>query len=133
MPHRFSDRIGFFLCGIAEEPFCPFPNASVASPTSVRCQWRMVTASRSTAVPSRASARKNAAWRSRATTCVGTTSRRRPSDASAACLDGRLEVRVGADRARDLADRDLVRAPRPAPPSRAPELARTSPRTPDRP
>ena len=58
MPHRFSDRIGFFLCGIADEPFWPFPNASVASPTSVRCQWRMVIASRSTAVPSRASAMK---------------------------------------------------------------------------
>ena len=39
-PYRFSDRIGFFLCGIAEEPFCPLPKASFASPTSVRCQWR---------------------------------------------------------------------------------------------
>ena len=58
IPHRFSERIGFFLCGIAEEPFCPLPNASVASPTSVRCQWRTVTASRSTAVPMRDSAAK---------------------------------------------------------------------------
>ena len=41
-PHRFSDRIGFFLCGIADEPFCPLPKASFASPTSVRCQWRTV-------------------------------------------------------------------------------------------
>ena len=57
-PHRFSERIGFFLWGIAEEPFCPLPNASVASPTSVRCQWRTVSAIRSTAVPMRASAAK---------------------------------------------------------------------------
>ena len=58
IPHRFSDRMGFFLWGIADEPFCPFPNASVASPTSVRCQWRTVSASRSTAVPMRDSAAK---------------------------------------------------------------------------
>ena len=58
IPHRFSDRMGFFLWGIADEPFCPLPNASVASPTSVRCQWRTVVAMRSTAVPRRASAPK---------------------------------------------------------------------------
>ncbi len=58
IPHRFSERIGFFLCGIAEEPFWPFPNASVASPTSVRCQWRTVTPIRSSALPMRASAAK---------------------------------------------------------------------------
>ena len=58
MPHRFSDRIGFFLWGIADDPFCPLPKASIASPTSVRCQWRTVIAMRSTAVPSRASAWK---------------------------------------------------------------------------
>ncbi len=89
MPHRFSDRIGFFLWGMADEPFCPLPNASVASPTSVRCQCRTVSAIRSTAAPMRASAVKYAAWRSRATICVGTVSRRRPSAASAAVsIDG---------------------------------------------
>ena len=107
MPHRFSDRIGFFLCGMADEPFCPLPNASIASPTSVRCQWRTVSAMRSTAVPRRASALKSAAWRSRATICVGTISGRRPSVAERLRLDRRVEVGVGADGAGDLADGDL--------------------------
>ena len=55
-PVRFSDRIGFFLCGIAEEPFWPAPKPSSASPTSVRCQWRTPSAICSIAVPSIASA-----------------------------------------------------------------------------
>ena len=36
MPHRRSARIGFLLWGIAEEPFCPRPNGSASSQTSVR-------------------------------------------------------------------------------------------------
>ena len=36
-PVRFSVSTGFLLCGIAEEPFCPFEKYSSASKTSVRC------------------------------------------------------------------------------------------------
>ena len=115
-PHRFSDRIGFFLCGIAEEPFWPLPNASVASPTSVRCQWRTVSADALDGGAERAPAPgSRPAWRSRATICVGTVSGRRPSARQRPRLDGRVEVGVGADRARDLADRDLVAGRAPAP------------------
>ena len=36
-PVRFSVSTGFLLCGIAEEPFCPFEKYSSASKTSVLC------------------------------------------------------------------------------------------------
>ena len=39
--------MGLRLWGIALEPFWPTVNASSASPTSVRCQWRTFVASRS--------------------------------------------------------------------------------------
>ena len=83
-PVRFSLRIGFFLCGIAELPFWPAAKPSSASPTSVRCQWRMPSAICSIAVPSSASAHSTSAWRSRATTCVATVSARSPSAPSVA-------------------------------------------------
>ena len=39
-PQICSQVTGFRLCGIADEPFCPAPNGSSASRTSVRCRWR---------------------------------------------------------------------------------------------
>ena len=57
-PVRFSVRIGLRLCGMADEPFWPASKASSASSTSVRCRWRISTASRSTEAPTTASAAK---------------------------------------------------------------------------
>ena len=37
-PVRFSLKIGFFLCGIADEPFCFLPKNSSTSKTSVLCK-----------------------------------------------------------------------------------------------
>lgn len=43
--------IGFFLCGIAEEPSCPMPNGSASSRTSVRCPCRTSSAIASQTAP----------------------------------------------------------------------------------
>ena len=51
-----SDRIGFFLCGIALEPFWPDPNASDSSRTSVRWPCRTSSAIASQTVAMIASA-----------------------------------------------------------------------------
>ena len=122
MPHRFSDRIGFFLCGIADEPFWPLPNASVASPTSVRCQWRTVTASRSTAVPSTRQREEEGGVAVARDHLRRTTSGRRPSDAERRCLDGGLQVaRRCRPRPRSCRPRSPARAATSAA-LRAPEL-----------
>ena len=107
-PVRFSDSTGLRLCGIAEEPFCPGAKYSSASRTSVRCRWRISVASRS--MPAAISARvmKNAAWRSRGITCVEIGSGARPSLLRDVCLDRRVDVGEGADRARNRAGRDLA-------------------------
>ena len=57
-PHRFSDAIGFRLCGIAEEPFCSAEKYSSASRTSVRCRWRISVANFSTLAASSARAER---------------------------------------------------------------------------
>ena len=64
MPVIFSERMGFFLCGIADEPFCPFPNGSMASSTSVRCRCLISVAIFSMVAPMMASVEKNCACRS---------------------------------------------------------------------
>jgi hypothetical protein len=86
------------LCGIADEPFCPLPNASVASPTSVRCQVADGDRQRSTAVPE---ARQRQEIRG---VPIARHDLRRDHLAAQAqrrqrrLLDGGVEVRVGADR-----------------------------------
>ena len=57
-PQRFSAEMGFFLWGMAEEPFWPLPKPSSTSSTSVRWRWRSSVHSRSTPPPSRARAVK---------------------------------------------------------------------------
>src|ERR1039457_7061902 len=42
-PQTRSERTGFFLWGIADEPFWPVPNGSASSATSVR--WPCLTSS----------------------------------------------------------------------------------------
>ena len=43
----FSAEMGFFLWGMAEEPFWPLAKPSSTSSTSVRCRWRSSTHRRS--------------------------------------------------------------------------------------
>ena len=50
-----SAVMGFFLCGMAEEPFCFSLKYSCASRTSVRCRWRTSTAILSSVLPMMAS------------------------------------------------------------------------------
>ena len=59
--------------------------------------------------PASAIAPSSSAWRSRATTCVETSSRARPSRASTRASNSGLGRRVGADRARERADRRPAR------------------------
>ena len=106
-PEICSLLIGLRLWGIAEEPFWPARKGSCTSRTSVRCRWRISVASRSRPAPAIAIAVSSSAWRSRATTCVETSSRARPSRASTRCLEVGARRRVGADRAGDRADRRL--------------------------
>ena len=60
-PQIRSATIGFRLCGIADDPFCPLPNGSSTSRTSVRARWRISTANRSSDEPTRAIAASSSA------------------------------------------------------------------------
>ena len=66
----FSLSMGFFLCGIADEPFCPFPKGSMASSTSVFWRCRISVAIFSRVDPTTAIVEKNCACRSRWMICV---------------------------------------------------------------
>ena len=55
-PEIRSQRTGFFLWGIDEEPFCPLVNGSSTSRTSVRWRWRISRANFSRDVATRARA-----------------------------------------------------------------------------
>ena len=74
-PEICSLLIGLRLCGIALEPFCPARNGSCTSRTSVRCRCLISVANRSSPAPASAIALSSSACRSRATTCVETSSR----------------------------------------------------------
>ena len=78
-----SATTGFRLCGIADEPFCPLPNGSCTSATSVRARWRISSANLSSDDARTASAVSSSAWRSRCRICVevGAGSRPRRSQA----------------------------------------------------
>ena len=82
------DRHAMFfatLGGIADEPFCPGAKYSSASSTSVRCRWRISTASRSTELAITPRVAKNIACRSRGMTCVETGSTVSPSLSATCC------------------------------------------------
>ena len=111
-PQIRSERIGFFLCGIADEPFCPAPNGSASSRTSVRWPCRTSSAIASHTVAMTASADTHSAMPSRITTWVATSAGRSPSAGATARLDRRVDVGVGADRAGDLATATASRARR---------------------
>ena len=107
-----SAVIGLRLCGIAEEPFWPRPNGSSTSRTSVRARCRISVAKRSSDDATSASAESSSAWRSR---CEDLRRGRRglePEPLAGDPLDLRVDRRVGADRARELADAQPVERPR---------------------
>ena len=87
-PTTCSHPIGFRLCGIADEPFCPFANGSSTSPISVFCRPRISSANFSSDAAVIASAAISSAWRSRWMTCdatgAGARPRRRHTSASTA-------------------------------------------------
>src|SRR5215207_9907746 len=128
-----SDRIGFFLCGIALEPFCPARNASDSSRTSVRCPCRTSSATASHTVTRIASAETHSAIPSRSTTWVATSAGARPSaTAAVSSTDGSSEEYVPtapetlatatADRARRSRSRDRA-APKARSASRWPKTS----------
>ena len=69
-PQMRSETTGFRLCGIADEPFCPRPNGSSTSRTSVRARWRTSSANFSSDAAASASALSSSACRSRWRICV---------------------------------------------------------------
>jgi hypothetical protein len=79
MPHRRSARIGFLLWGIAEDPFCPGPNGSASSRTSVRWEPLISSAIFSIVEPSIASVERTSACLSRCTTWVEAGDEESPS------------------------------------------------------
>ena len=79
MPLMRSAVMGFFLWGIADDPFCPLVKPSAISPISVRWRLRTSVANFSMELPMSASEVRNSAWRSRWTTCVETSATPRPS------------------------------------------------------
>jgi hypothetical protein len=90
-----SERIGFFLCGIALEPFWPEPNASDSSRTSVRCPCRTSRAIASQTVATIASAATHSLIESRSTTWVEASAGRRSSaSATATSTDGSISEYV---------------------------------------
>ena len=109
-PVRFSESTGLRLCGMAELPFCPTANGSSASPTSLRCRWRISVASRSIADASSARAAVNAACRSRGITWVETGSGRSPNRSATMVSTLRVDIGEGADRPGHGAGHDLVAA-----------------------
>ncbi len=61
-PERFSAEMGLRLCGMAEDPFCPFEKNSSASRTSVR--WRCLSSTENFSIEEAMIPRvvKNSAW-----------------------------------------------------------------------
>src|SRR5213078_4685935 len=102
-PHMFSASTGFRLCGIADEPFCPGAKGSAASPTSVRCRWRISRAMRShVPVPGHDLRRDRLGLE--------------PEAHADGALDGRIVVSERADRTRELPVSDADARRREPPP-----------------
>ena len=79
MPAMRSEMIGFFLCGMADEPFCPLPNGSCSSRTSVRWPCRTSSAIASQTVAMIDSADTHSVMPSRNTTCDAASAAFMPS------------------------------------------------------
>ena len=99
-----SLRMGLRLCGMAEDPFWPLPNASSASRTSVRCRCRISVANFSMLEPVTAMALRKAAWRSRCTTWLLMGSRPMSSSSHTRSSTRGSMLLYAPDGAADLAD-----------------------------
>ena len=107
-PVRFSLSTGLRLCGMADEPFCPSEKNSSASSTSVRCRWRISVASRSTEERDDAQ-RGEIHGVAVARDHLGRHRfDREPQRLRHMRLDAWVDLREGADRARDRTGRDLL-------------------------
>jgi hypothetical protein len=85
MPAIRSLAMGFFLCGIALEPFWPLPNGSDSSRTSVRWPCRTSSANASQTVAMMARAPTHSLIPSRITTWVAGGAAVRPSRSASTC------------------------------------------------
>ena len=106
-----SERIGFFLCGIALEPFWPDPNASDSSRTSVRWPCRTSSAIASQTVAMIASADTHSLIAVAQHHLGGGVGRPQPQRLGDGHLDRRVDQRVRADGAGDGDHADRARAP----------------------
>ena len=103
-PQSCSDRHGLRLCGIALEPFCaPVANGSCTSLTSVRWRWRTSSANASIDEPERG-ARVEQLGVGVAGQHLGGRHRPQPELLAHVLLDPWVDVGIGPDRARHLAD-----------------------------
>ena len=106
-PVKFSVSTGLRLCGMADEPFCPGEKYSSASSTSVRCKWRISTASRSMEPAITASVAKNMACRSRGMTWGGDRLDREAQLLRDIGFHFRRDIREGANRPGNGTGRNL--------------------------
>jgi hypothetical protein len=106
-PEICSLLIGLRLWGIDEEPFWPGAERLLHLAHLGALQVADLGRERSSPAPASAIALSSSAWRSRATTCVETSSRSRPRALQHARLELGAGRRVGADGAGDRADGDL--------------------------
>ena len=114
-PQMRSATIGFRLCGIADEPFCPLANGSSTSRTSVRCE--MADLGREALERRRDERQRREQLRVAVALEDLRRARRRlePEPLARDALDLGIDGRVLPDRARQLADPQPLDAPeRPA-------------------
>ncbi len=107
-PQIRSATIGFRLCGIADDPFCPLPNGSSTSRTSVRARWRISTANRSSDDADQGDRREQLGM-TVPLQDLGRARRRFEAQVIAGdALDLRVDRRVLADGARQLAHAEAL-------------------------
>ncbi len=105
-PQIRSETIGLRLWGMAEEPFWPRPNGSSTSRTSVRARCRISSANRSSEVARSASGIQQLGVAVALQDLCRARRRLEPEPLAGDPLHLRIGRRVGADRARELADPD---------------------------
>ena len=108
-PQICSLDTGLRLCGIAELPRCSPPNGSSTSRTSVRCKWRISSATRSSDAATIASAETILRVAVALDHLRGDRRRRQAEPLADFLLDFGAEVRARADRAGNFPDGHLAR------------------------
>ena len=116
-----SATTGLRLCGIADEPFWPLPNGSATSATSVRARCRISSANFSSEAATSASADEQLGMPVPLDDLRRDRVGLQPEALAGEPLQLGVGRRVGADRARELADAHRLERPR-QPRARAVEL-----------